>query len=95
MPLRPLSHSCNLFAVSVGMIDPFKLAPPKTCPVCQIVEIQATETQDRLVYRCPRCGTTVNIGKPNSRRWVRCYPSFHRHRAYNSLGDGVGPPKLG
>jgi hypothetical protein len=32
MPLRPLSHSCNLFAVSVGMIEPFKLAPPENLP---------------------------------------------------------------
>ncbi|MGA7390245.1 MAG: zf-TFIIB domain-containing protein [Pseudolabrys sp.] len=50
------------------MIEPLKLVPPKTCPVCQIVEIQATETQGRLVYRCTRCGMTMNIAKSNSRR---------------------------
>jgi hypothetical protein len=51
--------------------------------------------------RLSAIGVTADIayqwGCKSDHRAVRCYPQFHRHRAYNSLGDGVGtlPPGFG
>ena len=35
---------------------------PKTCPVCDIA-MQATTTENGVVYRCQQCGLTINIAR--------------------------------
>lgn len=65
---KNLCHAVVIFLCSDGEHDRnAQVAPQKACPVCQVVEIQAAETQDRLVYRCTRCGTTINIAKQKSK----------------------------
>jgi hypothetical protein len=40
--------------------QPKTLVPPKACPVCSVA-MQATETKERIVYRCENCGMIITV----------------------------------
>jgi uncharacterized Zn finger protein len=43
--------------------QPKPLVPPKACPICSVA-MQATETKERIVYRCENCGMIITIVLP-------------------------------
>jgi len=44
-----------------------KPEPPKSCPVC-FVAMQATKEDRRIIHRCERCGTVIEITRPEGRQ---------------------------
>jgi ribosomal protein S27AE len=43
--------------------QPKPFVPPKACPICSVA-MQATETKERIVHRCGRCGMIITIQLP-------------------------------
>jgi hypothetical protein len=37
--------------------------PPKACPISSVA-MQATETKERIIYRCENCGMIITIVLP-------------------------------
>jgi uncharacterized Zn finger protein len=43
--------------------QPNPFVPPKSCPICSVA-MQATETKERVIYRCENCGMIITIVLP-------------------------------
>jgi uncharacterized Zn finger protein len=43
--------------------QPIPYVAPKACPICSVA-MHATETKERIIYRCENCGTIITIVLP-------------------------------